>query len=360
MNLLIPKDALNRALRRVSGAISGRAVNTALSCVLLRAKGKALEVVASNLDMQISCRVEAEIKVPGEALIPFSKLSTFVSLANHPYISISVDDKLSAECACGSARRTIQCAKVEDFTEFPTESRKAFDIDQAALKAALRRTLIAVCKNEERFILCGVHFELAENKLTTVATSGVRLAMVTHEIEGPDLRKTMPTPMVADLISILDEDVATVSFGDRTAQIVAGDTTFKSKLIDGDYVNFRYVIPNSVGERLTVDREEFLSSLRLVASGWDQPNKLQSILLTLANNRMEIKLLGATTDASDNLAVRYSGKDFEIRLAPEQLIDTLAALTDDEIAIEITDALSPFVIKAKDFLALTMPIPKSH
>jgi DNA polymerase III sliding clamp (beta) subunit (PCNA family) len=115
------------------------------------------------------------------------------------------------------------------------------------------------------------------------------------------------------------------------------------------------VIPKECVERVTINREEFLSSIRLVNSTEVDPNKFPKILAKFERHRLSLESTWQTSDARDSIAINYTGKDLTFPLAPDQLADILGALTEDEVHIELIDELSQFVIKAGNFLGLTMP-----
>lgn len=356
MNITISKNDLSTALRRVQGACSGRSVIPALSGVLLRAKGEMLEAVASNGDMQISHSVPCGVLGAGEALIPLARLSLFVNQFGPQEISIDVDAKFRATLKSGAKRASLCGLNPVDFVQFTDEQRVAISMAQADLKSALKRTLIAVSTDVTRHILNGVHFELKENVLTMVSTSGRHLCRVTHEVQGDGVRATLPTKGATELMRLLDDEGSTVvEFGPNTAAFTVGDTVMTSKLMSEGYPNFRNAIPKECVERVAINREELLSSIRLVNSTEVDANKFPKILVKFERNRLSLESAWQTSDAGDSIAINYTGKDLTFPLEPDQVSEILSALTEDEVHIEMIDELSQFVIKAGNFLGLTMP-----
>lgn len=355
MNIAITKDDLGTALLRVQGACSGRAVIPALSGVLLRAHGETLETVASNGAMQISHSVPCGVLGAGGVVL--SGLNDFVSRFGPQEISLAIDNKFKAVLKSGAAICSLNGTDPVEFPVFATEARQSFPIEQAKLKSMLRRALVSVSTDYMgRIQLCGVQFELKDGLLTLVATDGRRLSKTTHEIASNDIMGTVPTKAVIELIRLLDDEGdMTVLIGNRAAQFRLGSTVLETKLLDSNYPNWRQVIPGDCTARVSLSREELQSKVRLVGSVTPKANKSLSMLSVFGRNTFSLKCCGES-EASDSVAVNYSGREFAITLNPDYVLDVLGALDDDEVHLEFTDDLSPFVIKADNFLSVIMPM----
>lgn len=356
MNITITKDDLSHALRRVQGAIASRTTLPILSYVLLCAKGESLQLVASNLDLQISHTVPAGVLGAGEVALNQSGLSAFVNQFGPQEISLAIDDKFKATLKSGGAVCSLSGTDAVEFPVFSAQPGQSFPVEQAKLKSMLRRTLFSVSTDSMRPMLNGVRFELKNGTLTIISTDGRRASRATHEIASNDISGTIPTKAATELMRLLsDEGDVTVSIGKSKAQFTLGNTVLETKLIDFVYPNWRQIIPGDCVARVTVAREELQSSIRLVSSIILEANKSPSMRADFARHVLKLKCVGEST-ASDSLAVKYDGKDFAITLNPDYVLDVLNALDDDEVHLEFTDDLSPFVIKADNFLGVIMPM----
>ncbi len=355
MNLTISRESLNFALNRVKGAVSSRPVNPALSCVLMRARGQSLELVTTNLDMQISHAVEAQIATEGSVLLPFSSFLQFATNFGQQDIAISVDDKLKCSLICGGSRGSISGMSPKEFTEFPAQEHCDFAMAQADLKAALKKTLISVSKDSTRFALCGVFVELQKNRLSFVSTDGRQLSQVKSLLDGDGIQAIISTGGASAVFRLLsDTGEVSVKIGKHFAEFSVGGTTLVSKLIDAVYTNYRQVIPESFTHRMTIDRDEFLSAVKYV--GWiADSNKAPVMVWEFSRNKLSLHQVSSSDEARRDIAVKYSGPDMEIGMAPERVSVVLSALTETEVALEIIDNLSPVSIKAGNFNAIIMP-----
>jgi DNA polymerase-3 subunit beta len=278
-----------------------------------------------------------------------------------PEIEIEVDDRNAASIRCGSSFYKIMGLPEEEFPRFPEfGAGKALKIEQSVLRDMLRKTAYAVSNDETRYVLNGVFMGLKGDKLTVVATDGRRLALIEHDIEipkGSEAELILPTKAVNELERLLaDKGDVKLSIGENQVIFELDGTTLASKLIEGTYPNFRQVIPTETKERIALERELLLSALHrasILAS-----EKSQSVKLNFAKNTLTIT---ATTpevgEAKETLSINYKGKEITIAFNPQYMMDPLRNLDADEVFVELTDELSPGVIKVNaPFLYVLMPM----
>jgi DNA polymerase-3 subunit beta len=193
-----------------------------------------------------------------------------------------------------------------------------------------------------------------------VATDGRRLALVEQEMEYPktsEIDVILPAKAVNELVRLLGNDEPlTISLAENQVAFDMGTTYLVSKLIEGNYPNYKQVVPSEAKERIVMEREIFLSSVRRVALL--SSDKSNSVKLIFTKNNLEI---AANTpevgEAKESLPITYKGKDFTIAFNPEYLQDPLKNITADEIYLDFIDELSPGVIKYNQpFLYVIMPM----
>ena len=237
---------------------------------------------------------------------------------------------------------------------------KVVTIRQKDLRDGLRKTSYAISTDETRYVLNGVLFSFKENKLTLVATDGRRLAMLDIELEFPRSHEAdiiVPTKAVTELQRLLTDDGdVRVSVGSGQIAFDLNDTLLVSKLIEGNYPNYKQVIPGETKERVTLERETFLNSLRrvsLLAS-----DKSNSIKLNFTKNNIDITAnTPEVGEAKESLPVAYKGREFSIAFNPEFLMAPLRNLAEDEVFLDLIDEMSPGVIKIQSpFLYVLMPM----
>lgn len=356
MKLLIPKSNLAYALRRVQGAISGRVFHPWMTCVLLKAEGSRLLVSATNLDVQISHATDATVIEPGSALLPLAELVRHVVDLPEQEVEMVVDDKFHCTLVCGDSRGKLNGMDVKDFTPFPPQERKGFEMGQVDLKAALRKTLISVMPDSsDRTALCGIFIELQKNRLRFVSADGKRASIVKQLFDGDGIQAILPTRGATEAARLLsDSGEVSVSIGANTAEFTMGDTALITKLIDATYPNFQPLVPQKLDHRIVIGRDEFLSAMKYV--GWvSDPNKAPTTMFEFSRNKMSLHQVSSNNEARRDLPVKYAGPDMKIKLAPEYVAIILSTLTEDEVALEFTNDITAISIKAGNFNSFVMP-----
>ena len=361
MKFTVAKDKLLEGLQTVQNVVSTRTTLPILSNVLIRAENGALHFTTNDLDVGMSCSVEAKIEKPGGTTIPARRFAGIVKELPASEVSVEVDGKNVASLSCGPSFFKMMCLPEDEFPALPKlEKAKAFTLPQKVLKDALRKTSYGISTDETRYVLNGILLSFKENKLTLVATDGRRLALVDIEAEFPrsnEVDVVVPAKCITELQRLLgDEGDVKLAVGENHVSFEAGGRLLVSKLIEGNYPNYRQVIPAESRERITIERELLLNAVRRVSLLSSE--KSNSVKLIFTKNNLEI---AANTpdigEAHESLAISYKSKDFSVAFNPIFLQDPLRALTEDEIHLEVSDEMSPGVIKiGTPFLYVLMPM----
>lgn len=361
IKLSVTKDKILAGLQCVQNVVGSRTTLPILSNVLLQADKQGICLTTTDLDVGVRCRVEAEVSKPGATTLPARKLFSILKEVPATEIEIDVDDKNSAALRCGSSFYKIMGLPDEEFPRFPqADNGKSFTLNQKSLREMLHQSAYAASNDETRYVLNGVFLSFKAGKVTAVATDGRRLALVEAEVEVPkgmEAELILPTKAVAELQRLLgDQGEVKLTVGENNIIFDLGGATLVSKLIEGTYPNFRQVIPAEAKERIPLEREALLAALHrasILAS-----EKTQSVKLSFAKNNLTIT---ATTpevgEAKETLTINYKGKDLTIAFNPLYLMDPLRNLDADEVFLELTDELSPGVVKINaPFLYVLMPM----
>lgn len=371
MKLTIAKDQLLLGLQAVQNVVGARTTLPILSNVLIAAADGRLELTATDLDVTISCSVAAVVEQPGRATLPVKKLVDITRELPSSELEIEIDEKAVASIRAGSAFFKVNGLAAEEFPPLPVFAKnRTLTVPQEKLKAMLRKTSFAVSTDESRYVLNGIFFSLKENKLILVATDGRRLALCEEEADVAAENQAdfiVPTKAINELTRLLHpggnvevkftENQA--SFATQAATEGGFSAVLITKLVDGNYPNYRQVIPAEPQERVPLNREEFLKALRLAEIM--TTDKQNSVKLTFSRNQLAITANAPEVgEARQTVAIKYQGKDFAIAFNPGYLLDPLKALENDEVFFELIDELSPGVVKTNEpFLYVIMPMRMS-
>jgi len=365
MNLTITKDQIIAGLQAVQNVVSTRTTLPILSNVLIRAEGSHVEFTATDLDVTVACKVEGKVVKPGATTLPVKKLFGIVRELQGE-IEIETDDKNLSSIRSGSSFFKIHGLAADEFPPLPKfKDDKKVSQPQENIRAMIRKTSFAVSTDESRYVLNGIFISLKEGKMTFVATDGRRLALVDEEVDISEKSAgefIVPAKAITELNRLLqDKGDVELKFGENQASFaLKNENGFSvlliTKLIEGNYPNYRQVIPGEAKERIPVGREELVQALRRAEIMTSE--KANSVKLSFGKNVLTITANSPEVgEARETMAINYKGKELAIAFNPRYLIDPLNALTEDEVFIELIDELSPGVIKINGpFLYVVMPM----
>lgn len=361
MKFSINKAAFLEVLQMVQGVVSIRSTLPILSNFLLHVQKNKLELTTTDLDISVRCSVDAKVSKTGATSLPVRRLLSIVRELPDAEIEIDVGEKSIATITCGSSFFKINGLPEDEFPPLPKlTGGTSYSLDQGVFKEMLRKTAYSVSTDETRHVLNGVHMGFRDGKLTLVATDGRRLALVEHEIDFPESAERdliIPSKAVDELQHALkDEGTLKIHALETQVAIEFDGVLIVTKLIEGSYPNFKQVIPAQCEERVTIEREGMLLALRRVALL--TTDKSNSVKMTFTKNKLEITAVTPDVgEARETLPIKYSGKEISVAFNPEYVMDPLRNLDNDEIYFEMTDDLSPGVIKSDiPFVYVLMPM----
>jgi DNA polymerase-3 subunit beta len=361
MKFNVAKDKLLDGLQTVQNIVSTRTTLPILSNVLIRAEDGVLRFTTNDLDVGMSCTVEAKVEKGGGTTLPARRLASIVKELPAADVEVEVDSKNIASIRCGQSFFKMMGLAEEEFPALPKlADAKVFTLRQKELKDALRKTAFAISTDETRYVLNGILFSFKEGKLTMVATDGRRLALVDLELEfprGQEVDVIVPSKCVTELQRLLaDEGEIKMNVGENQVGFDVNGKVLVSKLIEGNYPNYKQVIPAEAKERVTIERELLLTAVRRVSLL--SSDKSNSVKLIFTKNNLEITAnTPEVGEAHESLAVNFKGKEMSIAFNPGFLQDPLRNLPDDEVHIDLIDEMSPGVIKiGTPFLYVLMPM----
>jgi DNA polymerase-3 subunit beta len=366
MNLTIAKDQIINGLQAVQNVVSTRTTLPILSNVLLRAENNRLEFTATDLDVTIACGVEAKVRRPGASTVPVKKLFGIVKELSGTEIDLEVDDKHTCSVHSGASFYKINGLSADEFPPLPKfAEEKKIVLPQATARSMMKKTSFAISTDESRYVLNGIFISLKDHKMTMVATDGRRLALVDEEVDISEKSQgefIIPSKTVNELNRLLQEKgELELHYAENQASFTLKDEKGSSilivtKLIEGNYPNYRQVIPAETKERVGLQREEFMHALRRAEIMTSE--KSNSVKMSFGKNRLEITANSPEVgEAKETIAINYKGPEMAIAFNPRYLIDPLGSLPQDEVYLELIDELSPGVLKINGpFLYVVMPM----
>ena len=362
MKITCSKDELTRALSLVGRAVSTRASVQVLGGVLLRASGGQLKLAATDMELSlrlvVDCEVEGDgaVVAPGRLLVDLARL-----LPDGEVVLEHKPEQGTLEVTCGSASYKLNTYSAEDFPKLPdAESAQTFTVDRPAFLETVSRVARSASRDESRPVLTGILVRFEGGKLVMAATDSYRLSVKETEIagsEGAELEAIVPARALTEL-SRIAQDEGELQIGVQENHVVfgAGETWLTSRRIDGQFPNYKQLLPETFEHEVKLPREEFLEVVRR-ASVMAQRNS--PLRLRFAEG--EVTVSAQTQDvgeAKESLPVPFAGEPLEIGFNPEFLRDGLESVESDEVALRLISPLRPGLIHSDDeqFSYLIMPI----
>ena len=365
MKVSTSRSELFTELQTVTRAASTRSAVQALSGVQLSAKGGAIELRATDMEIGLRVPLEGEVVRDGAVVLPARLLVDVVRALSGDSISLELRaSEQDVEIVAGSATFHIRTLRLEDFPPFPEpETEGKVEVPGPAFVETVLKVARSASRDETRPVLTGILVSASESDLRMVATDSYRLSVKETKLESPlqgSFEANVPARALQELSRIVGAtDEAELSVAVRTNQVVfeAGGIVLSSRLIDGQFPNYRQLLPDAYEHELQLDAAEIGEVVRRI-SLLAQKNAP----LRLAFSEGEVTVSARTPDvgeARETLPVPFQGEPLEIGFNPEFLRDGLEAVDSGDVLLRLISPLRPGLIEAADgsgFVYLLMPI----
>ena len=363
MKVICQKSELVRGMQVVQNVISSKTTLPILSHVLMETGKNKLQLCATDLEVGIRLSVDAEVVEEGSVTMPGRTIGDIVKEAPEEKVEILADEKSKVTITCGKSLFRIMGLPKEEFPKLPESGKdKGFNISKKIVRELIRKTSFATSREEARYALNGILFQVGKEEITAVSTDGRRLAKVKKAIAGMKTEKQVILPSKAvNEVSRITEDVE----GEVRMFIGENEVTFEmdgimlvARLVKGDFPDYDKVVPKTYNDRITLDRENFLSGIKRVSLLTSE--KSNTIKISLSRDRM---ILSASTpelgEASEEMDISYEGEDEILAFNPVYLMDFLRNEVCKEVYFDIINPVSPAVLRPveeEDYFYVVMPV----
>ncbi|MBM0740260.1 DNA polymerase III subunit beta [Phormidium sp. CLA17] len=384
MKLVCTQNSLSTSLSLVSRAVSTRPTHPVLANVLLVANAETQQVSLSAFDLSLGIQTSfaATVEAEGKLTLPAKLLTDIVSRLPEGDIILesSSDDDASflTTLTCSSGRYQVRGMSAEEFPELPTVTDgESLHLPSEAMLDGLRGALFAASADETKQVLTGVHLTLAAEELEFAATDGHRLSVVqttnvddngngakdsTSE-DATALDVTIPAKALQELAKMLERQTgSSVAVKLDRNQVIFEwvDQRLTSRLLEGQYPNYRQLIPRQFTHQTTIDRRLFLSSLERIAVLADQKNNIVKLSVDTTNQAMSLSVDAPDVGSGEEtIPAQITGEDMAIAFNVKYLLDGLKALNTTEIQLQFNTPTSPAILTPLGGLKMTylvMPV----
>ena len=349
--------------------IAGRTVaqKSSLSVIegILCKAGHGLSLTGYNMETAITYEIDAEVSDPGQCILPAKLFGDIIRRLPEGPVTVVVSDDYKVSIRAGYASFTISAESAEDYPELPdVNSGRPIQIPQNKLKELISGTIFAVSENQGRPIHTGVKFEVTDTSITTVAVDGFRLARRTFHPEegtGREMSFVVPAQGLKEVEKIVtdSEDLAAFTLGTKHILFQVGNATLVCRLLEGEFLDWRRVVPSNCPIKLVANVGELSSSVERV--GLIVSEKYKSpVRCIFSHNELLMRTNTTIGAAEDKCSIAGDGKELEIGFNVRYLADALKVVPSDEVTLELTNGLSPIVLTPVDdkydFAYMVLPV----
>ena len=361
LRITCTKDELVQGLSVVARAVSNRTAIQILSGVLLEARADELRLAATDMELSLRAAVPARVEGDGAVVLPGRTLVDIARLL--PGDEATIEHRASesvVHVGSGSASYTLHTYNAEDFPRLPEfADTQTFAVDREALLETIARVARAASRDEARPVLTGVLVQFAADKLVMAATDSYRLAVkeTTLAAPAPDLEAIVPSRALQELARVAgDADEIAVGVQENQVLFSVGGVWLTTRRIDGQFPNYRQLLPETFEHELTVPRAELLDVVRRASVMIQRATPLQ---LRFAEG--EVTVVARTHEvgeSTESMPVAYAGEPLEIGFNAEFLREGLESVEGDDVRLKLISPLRPAVLtdEGGDFTYLVMPI----
>src|SRR5918911_3712681 len=364
MKVTCTRDELSEKLQLAGRGVSTRTSVQILAGILLRASGGQLSLAATDMEISLRVAVDAEVEDEGAVVVPGRLLVDIVRLL--PAGEVTIEHRPEegvAHVTSGSSAYTLHTYNAEDFPRLPEiDESQAFAVDRAAFLETIAKVSRSASRDESRPVLTGILVRFEDTQVVMAATDSYRLSVKETKLEagpGRELEAIVPARALGELARIAQATEAeSIAIAIQENQILFSvDGTFlTARRIDGQFPNYRQLLPENFESVADVGREEFLDVVRRTSLMAQRKSPLR-----LRFSEGELTVSAQTPDvgeARESLPIRYDGDAMEIGFNAEFLRDGLESVGDPSLRFKLISPLRPGLIQGKsdDFQYLIMPI----
>jgi DNA polymerase-3 subunit beta len=360
MKLTVEKQTLSNALAKISGVVEKRNTIAILSNVAFTAKDNKLTLRVTDLDIEATTSIEADVAEDGNGTVALDLLSKVVKgMSDSPVAMVSDGERLRV--SSGRSKFNFATLSIGDFPDIATpEYTATFTLDADTLKHLLDNAAFAMSNEATRFFLNGIYLHRTEDGITAVATDGHRLAKVwSSDCMDEFPAVIIPRKAVNELRKVVDSGDVEISVSDNKIRFILDNAEIISKVIDGTFPDYERVIPKDNTDSARVDAKSFSRTCALVSMINEEKSK--SVKMAIGEDSIVMSSHSGVNESEDGIEAVVTGKPASIGFNSKYMTDILSNDIGGEVDIfyKSDDAGVPVLIKPTDdstFLAVLMPM----
>ncbi len=360
MKFSVEKKVLFNGIQVVQNVITSKAALPILSNILIETQVDGISLTATDLDIGIICVIPVDIQESGAITIPAKRFGDIIKELPDGSVLINTKKNNLVTIESGNCQFKIMGLPKEEFPKIPEfKNKEVVKIEQSNLKTMLNLTSFAVSFDETRYILNGILFQFLKNIFKLIATDGKRLAIIERKLNQETEKEAsiiIPIKTIHELNrNLKDEGEVSVVLSNNQVMFDLGGVVIISRLIEGEFPDYRQVIPEASDNKIKVGRESLLLAIKR-ASLLATPD-YQAVKMEVFKNKLVVsKTTPDIGESREELIVEYQGKEMVVGFNPAFLLDVLKNLDIERIEFELVDGEKPGVIRTDGYVYIVLPM----
>ena len=367
MKIVCYKDTLRKALNSVIKGVASKTTNPILEGILIQTNDNQIRLTTYDMELGIEYIIDSDVKQQGSTVVNAIMFSEIIRKLPDSEIYITLNENNLLEIECEGALYKLTTMNPDEFPELPKiEVENSIDLEQNMLKNMIKRTIFAVSTEENRQIFTGCLFEVENNKLNVVAVDGFRLALrsIYLPVKVSDFKAVIPGKTLNEINKILSDSFENIKIGIAKNQALFEMENCKivSRTLDGEFLNYKSVIPNTWETRIRVNKNNLQDSferISLISASSIEKEKKYPVKVSVDIGKIIISCTNQTGEAKEEIFISTEGKNIEVGFNPKYFLDALKAIDDEEVFVEFGTSISPCLIKPienNEYVYMILPI----
>lgn len=364
MKFICEKSVLTSAISKTSWAVAAKSSVAVMEGILITCAHE-LTLTGYDLSTGIRVTVPADIQEKGTIVVNAKILSDIIRLLPDEPVTFSTDENLMATVTCGNVRHEVLCLSSKDFPSLPDIEKKYFiDMRQDDLKKMISQTIFAISGDESKPVHTGSLFDVEGNRMTVCSVDGFRLsyrnAHITNDSEEENFKFVVPGATLKEVEKLCSEsdEEASICVGKKHIIFRIGGSMIISRILEGDFLNYRNAVPKSGSFKVRVNRRDLITTIERVSILISERIK-NPIHLNFTERTLFISCRTPLGSSQDECALLGGGDNLEIGFNHKYILDALRASPDDEVDLELNTHVAPIIItppEGDDYLHLILPV----
>lgn len=366
LKVICNQKDLTKAIGESQKAVSNKVAIDILKDFYIQAVNNSLKITGYNLEISIESIIDANVITEGEILIDSKLFGDIIRKLPVADIEISVEGEVLT-IICENSKFNLKCRSSVDYPKIPSvPNDNLIEVNQGLFKQMINETVFATSQDQTKPVLTGELLEIKDGKLNLVAIDGYRLSVSTNKFESSigDSRIIIPSKALRDISSLLNSsnDNFKLGFNEKYITFIVNNTTIVSRLIDGEFVEYRKLLPKEYHSLVTAKTETLLSCIdRASLLITSERNSL--VKLEIRDNVLTIKSNADSGNCNEEMGISLLGDYLDIAFNSRYLTEALKVIETEEVTLEFTTNVNPCIIKPvskgteiKEYTYLILPV----